>query len=100
MSDGPEDFKAVFKKRRQLQHLLTIPLILVLAGFVALDESHDNTLLGIPGLWVVAICVIVTALVVYYSLRTWRCPSCNKRLPPEGAWSPLDKCSNCGVKLS
>src|SRR5215469_8209966 len=94
--------KAAFAKKRQFQRLLTIPLLLFIAVWVVLDETGGSDTMS--GTWTLALGVVMivsTMVVIYYSLRNWRCPACNKRLPPEGAFfQPLDKCLKCGAKLS
>lgn len=94
-----EDVKAVFAKKRRFQQMLSIPLLVVLAALVGVGNAN-HTLLGVPALAVVGLSLIVIGLVLYFSLRNWRCPACGTRLPPEGAFVPLDKCSKCGAKLS
>jgi hypothetical protein len=103
MTDTPPDPAAIqseYARRRRLYGLLMIPLVLMIFAFIALDQSADHTLMGIPPLVVIALDLVVLVVVGWYIWRIWRCPACEKRLPPTNPMWKMKQCVHCGARLS
>ncbi len=87
-----EEFRR--RKRRQIVLLLIgLPFIAVLVWFEKFPERLDNLVAG--GCAILAL--VYVAVAVVFSLRNWRCPSCERWLGNE--LSP-SSCGKCGVRFS
>ena len=78
-----------FATRRKRQLIVTIPILLLLIGYVLLGERTENTAYPF-----ILIGVVLVTLV--FSFRNWRCPACDGYL---GRGLNPKFCSKCGAQL-
>lgn len=96
MTEELNYFKREFARRKRLQKLVTIPVGIVLIGLLAvlvnIEDIGFSPLMAVLG----GIFLALVAGLFIFSLKNWRCPSCNAYLRKEA--NPL-YCSTCGLAL-
>ena len=89
-------FREEFAARRKRQLLATVPLLLVVVAAVVADRGNGQ-LFGLGATtWGPVALVYVLGLLVF-SLKTWRCPACDRYLG-KGIFPRF--CAKCGIQLS
>ena len=89
------DFEIVFRRRKRIVHLTSIPFF-VLAAIALLARLTHGRFLAIPFSIAgpVAYAAFIVTLIVHVVI--WRCPSCGGYL---GFVAPSIFCPKCGVRL-
>jgi hypothetical protein len=85
-----------FKKRRNRQIAVTVPLIAVMIAVLYVSDHPEAVLFGVKGLHVIYGSLAVLAAGVVFSLYNWRCPACGKYL---GKGINPKFCPKCGARL-
>ena len=73
-------FKATFAIRRRRQLLAIIPTVLFALLMGASDGRLGSNLAGIPQSFAMFAAFAGVAGIVWFSVRNWRCPSCDRYL--------------------
>ena len=94
--EQPEDIKADFARRKRNQLIATVPLMLLIFGFVFFEEELKSSVLDVPPFVLVGVAVALVVALLAFSLRNWRCPACNGYL---GRSTGMNHCPKCGVAL-
>jgi hypothetical protein len=85
-----------YATRRRNQLVVSISLVVVIAGVVLTEDRVGGTILGLPSHVAGPIFLAIVGAGLLYSFRNWRCPACNTYLGR--AFKPK-YCQNCGVEL-
>ena len=78
-----------FAARRKRQLIATIPVLVLLIGYVLLGERAEQTAYPF-------ILIGVVVVILIFSFRNWRCPACDGYL---GRGLNPKFCSKCGAQL-
>jgi hypothetical protein len=85
-----------FARRQQRQLVLTLPVVILMAGAVVAAEKGSGLLFGVSfAVWAPLVVAALVGVVVF-SLVNWRCPACRGYLGK--GFSPRF-CPRCGVQL-
>lgn len=91
----PQQIQEEFRERRSRQWTAAIPGVAAFA--IALWATrHPEGMFGLPSGTVAIGAFVVVAVYVIFSLRNWRCPSCERYL---GKGMNPSFCRKCGTKL-
>ena len=94
--DQKQEIQSVFKKRRARQIMASVPVVGIILAFAFLEDQVKSEVLGISAESVGIIFSVTVLFIVGFSLKNWRCPSCNKYL---GKGINPKFCTKCGVQL-
>jgi hypothetical protein len=91
-----KEFKTQFAARRRRQLMVTVPFIIFIFLFAAINEGTGKVLGLIPVSVFFPVFFIAIIGLLVFSFKNWRCPACNKYLGK--AYNP-SFCSKCGAGL-
>ncbi len=95
-SPPDEEILAEFK-RRQKKQWMTLPFaMLAMILLVSVDEQSGLGLGGLPAMPLSIAAIVLILGVMAFSLKNWRCPTCNAYL---GRGMAPRYCRKCGVQL-
>ena len=89
-------FKATYASRRKRQLAVSAPLVVLVLGFVFMEDRLAGAVRGTSSAVAVPLFLIVILGALVFSLRNWRCPACGKYLGH--SFNPKH-CQSCGVAL-
>jgi hypothetical protein len=87
---------AEYANRRKKQLMVSIPLVLVIFGFVFGENAEAGTILGFPAQYAGPVFFVIVVGALIFSFFNWKCPGCNKYLGK--AFNPK-YCHHCGTVL-
>lgn len=85
-----------FAEIKRKQYIATVPIIIAVILLIISTEDSNFTLFGLENSVLIAMGIVGTLIGLIFSLKNWRCPSCNTYLRKE--INPKF-CRNCGVRL-
>ena len=91
-----EEIKADFARRKRNQFIATVPVVLLIVGYVLFEEQLRSPALGVPPFVLVGVLLVLAIAMGVFSFRNWRCPACSGYL---GKSASMKHCAKCGVVL-
>jgi ribosomal protein S27AE len=89
--------RAEFASRRKRQLFVSIPLLVLMLGFmIVLDDKSKAPAFGLSPSVVVGVFALLMGGGLVFSLLNWRCPACGRYL---GKHINPSFCHRCGVPL-
>jgi len=87
---------AEFQRRRARQLAVIAPVVLAILALLWAEDHPHVTIAGLPATVLIGVAVAVIAGFLWFSVRNWRCPACDRYLGK--AFNPRF-CAHCGVPL-
>jgi hypothetical protein len=96
----PDRIAAEFARRRRTYLLASLPLLAMIGVFIALDNLAPKGGGGVLAWIAIAVSAVVVVVCGRTMWRAWRCPACEKRLPPVSPWVVIRQCPQCRAQLT